>query len=165
MTHSAPVSIRLKATVIGVMLSMSMGAAQAVSGAIGDLGGLSNPGSKTTLGLGWFTDIMTFSLTAPTLASFAVQSQPLDLGVFVIPGASGLQFSLYQGVSMLAGPGASFTGLSLSAGADYSFKITGYTGVYSVNWAVSPVPEPQALVLALAGLGVMGGLVRRRLLS
>ncbi len=165
MTHSTPGSLRLKAMVTGVMLSMSMGAAQAVSGAIGDLGSLPNPGSKTTLGLGWFTDIMTFSLTAPALASFTVQSQPLDLGVFVIPGASGLQFSLYQGMSMLAGPGTSLTGLSLGAGADYSFKITGTTGVYSVNWAVSPVPEPQAWALALAGLGVMGGLVRRRLLS
>jgi hypothetical protein len=136
--------------------------AQAFNGAIGDLASFPNPGSSLNLGLFPSVDTLTFSLSAPTIAAFAIQSQALNLG-FVIPGATGLTLAVYKGGSLLTGPGTSFSGMNLVAGTDYSFKVTGTTtGLYTVNWALSPVPEPQVYALVFAGLGAVGTLMRRR---
>jgi hypothetical protein len=53
----------------------------------------------------------------------------------------------------------------LSAGA-YTLRVIGYvngvSGSYSGNIAVSAVPEPEAIAMLLAGLGLVGVVARRR---
>ena len=148
---------------LGAMAALAVcSSAQAFTKSIGDLSAMPSPGSAIYLGLASIDDTLLFSLSSPSLASFTIQPQTLDLG-FIIPGATGVSFSLYKGADLLAGPGTSFSGLSLSAGSDYSFKIKGTTsGLYSVNWYLSPVPEPESYALALAGVGAVISLMRRR---
>lgn len=57
-------------------------------------------------------------------------------------------------------------GMPLAAGA-YDFQVSGIAdgavgGSYQVTIATKSVPEPQTLALTLLGLGLMGGMLRRR---
>ncbi len=163
MKTSFKVPVRIRSTVVGAMAALAVcSSAQAFTTSIGDLQTQVSPGSAMFLGQFSFNDTIGFSLSAPTLAAFAVQGQTLNLG-YVIPAAGALSLSIYKGATLLAGPGISFSGLSLVAGTDYSFQVAGTgSGLYSVNWYLSPVPEPESLALALAGLGAVGTLMRRR---
>ncbi|RZI86448.1 MAG: PEP-CTERM sorting domain-containing protein [Rubrivivax sp.] len=153
---------RVRAILAGVVASLAVCSAQAFSGDIGNLEASSNPGSALTLGLFPGVETLTFSLAGPTKASFAVQSQSLNLG-FVIPGATGLAFALFKGNVMLTAPSTAVANLTLAAGMDYSFKVIGTSvGLYTMNWALSPVPEPDAGWLVIAGFGAVGLLARRR---
>ena len=163
MKTSFKVPVPIRSTVVGAMAALAVcSSAHAFTAVLGDLSTKPSPGSAIFLGLYSFDDTLEFSLSSPSFASFTVQPQELNLG-FIIPGATGVTFSLYKGLDLLAGPGTSFAGLSLAAGSDYSFKVAGTTsGLYSVNWYLSPVPEPESYALALAGLGAVGTLMRRR---
>ncbi|MGH6645614.1 PEP-CTERM sorting domain-containing protein [Aquabacterium sp.] len=163
MKTSFQVPVRIRSTVVGAIAALAVcSSANAFTKSIGDLSVAPSPGSAIFLGLASIDDTILFSLSSSSLASFTITPQSLDLG-FVIPGATGVSFSLYKGIDLLAGPGTSFAGLSLDAGTDYSFKVTGPTsGLYSVNWYVSPVPEPESYALALAGMGAVISLMRRR---
>lgn len=163
MKTSLRVPVRIRSTMLGAMAALAVcTSANAFTKSIGDLSTAPSPGSAIFLGLSTIDDTLLFSLSSPSLASFTITPQTLDLG-YVIPGATGVSFSLYKGLDLLAGPGTSFAGLSLGAGTDYSFKVTGPTsGLYSVNWYLSPVPEPESYALALAGMGIVVSLMRRR---
>ena len=55
----------------------------------------------------------------------------------------------------------------LTAGSSYSFRVTGNAfgsagGTYAFLASAAPVPEPAAIALMLAGMGVVGSIVRRR---
>ena len=163
MKTSFKVPVRIRSTVLGAMTALAVCApAHAFTTSIGDLQTYVSPGSAFFLGQFSFNDTIGFTLSAPTMAAFAVQGQVLNLG-YIIPAATSLSMSIYKGTTLLAGPGVSFAGLSLAAGTDYSFQVAGTgSGLYSVNWYLSPVPEPESLALALAGLGAVGTLMRRR---
>ena len=55
----------------------------------------------------------------------------------------------------------------LTVGSSYSFRVTGNAfgsagGTYAFLASAAPVPEPAAFALMLAGLAVVGSIVRRR---
>jgi hypothetical protein len=105
---------------------------------------------------------------------------------------SGLSFSLFDSANLLitktafnvANAGnliAVFNDVaadtvSLTKGATYTLKITGEKALTSLGVAsvgtitsrygtVSPVPEPESYAMLLAGLGLVGGIARRRMKS
>lgn len=134
-----------------------------------------------------FSDIFTFSLSEPNASSgYSVVNFPLnipELGSFgtvlatlslVSSGADGIQGTGDDQVlksTVLPSFGNTSDHLSLSwdqplAGPAY-LNITGVTsgslgGLYSGSISVTPVPEPEAYAMLLAGLGLMGAVVRRR---
>jgi PEP-CTERM motif len=119
---------------------------------------------------GSFSDTLTFTLGTASFANASITSvvnggQDVDFTSIVLTGPSG-PFTLTSvsgdPVEVWATPG---TGFNLAAGT-YTLTLSGNNsagiGSYAGNLAVSPVPEPQSLALALAGLGAMGFLMRRR---
>lgn len=117
-------------------------------------------------GIGSFSDNFTFSLANPGASLGGVFS--FDLGSFL--NITGLNVSLSNG----GGFSASDTDLSdgfffssVPAGS-FTFTVAGLAGGLSGGayqgsiGAVTAVPEPAALVLALAGIGVLGLMRRRR---
>lgn len=119
---------------------------------------------------GSFTDTLTFTLSSASTANGSVTAvvngtQDVDFSSIVITGPGGsFSFSLTNPdpVEVWALPAS---GATLSAGT-YTLTLTGTNsasiGSYAGNLAVTPVPEPQALAMMLAGLGAVGFLVRRR---
>ncbi len=57
---------------------------------------------------------------------------------------------------------AAFNGLTTGAGYVFNSALTAGSDVYRIRFTVSAVPEPQSLLLMLAGLAGVAGLVRRR---
>lgn len=158
--------VPVKPVVAGVLACLAMGSAQAYDDALGPLAPLD---STFEVGVGFpkptFLDTLSFSLTAAVAGSFTIKGQGLAIpGFLTLMPATDLTFALYKGGADLTGFGTSFSGLSLLAGDDYSFKVTGQSGGYHLSWNLSPaVPEPASLSLALAGFAVVGATVRRRL--
>lgn len=153
----------LKPLALGLLVSGTMSAAHAFDD---DLGLLAPLDSAYELGLGrpLFSDTLTFSLSAPMQGSFVVKGQGFALpGLpLVIPAAKDLSFAIFKGGVNLTGFGASFAGLNLAAGSDYSFAVVGKPGLYHVTWSLTPVPEPASMALALAGVALVVGVTRRR---
>lgn len=154
----------LKPLVVGAMACLAMGSAQAYDDVLGPLAPLD---SAFEVGVGFpqptFLDTLSFSLSAPVAGSFTVKGQGLIIpGFLTLMPATDLTFALYKGGVALTGFGASFSGLNLSAGDDYSFLVAGKSGGYHVTWSLSPVPEPESIALALAGVAVVGATARRR---
>lgn len=156
----------LKPVLAGVLACGAMGSAQAYDDALGPLAPLD---SVFEVGAGFpkptFLDTLSFSLTAPVEGSFTIKGQGLVIpGFLTLMPATDLTFALYKGDVDLTGFGTSFSGLSLLAGDDYSFKVAGKSGGYHVTWCLTPaVPEPESLALALAGVAIVGATARRRL--
>jgi hypothetical protein len=95
--------------------------------------------------------------------------------------ADGLAYSLsLQSVTFTNGVVGSLTDLDPSAvgfsfhnvaAGNYLVKASGFLSgpavvpglaVVGINYAVTPVPEPESYAMILAGLGLMGGIARRR---
>ena len=151
-----------RAMAVGAATLWLAGAAQAFSGDLGDLQTSPQPIAGPTLGLFPGTETLTFSLSAPSFASFTVQPESF----WLIPPAVNLAMAVYKGSDLLAASGTSVANLFLEAGAGYSLKVSGsQIGVYSVHWSlVSAVPEPSRWLLGLLGFGALvPTMMRRRL--
>lgn len=71
------------------------------------------------------------------------------------------------GAGSVGAPGSVLFDQALTPGISYYFKVTGFAtgssgGTYAFLASAAPVPEPAAFALMLAGLGVVGSIVRRR---
>lgn len=134
-----------------------------------------------------FSDIFSFTLSEPNMASgYSVVNFPLnipDLGSFntvlatlslVSAGADGVQGGGDDVVlksTVLPSTGNTSDHLSLAwsqplHGPAY-LNVTGVTdgslgGLYSGSISISAIPEPESFAMLLAGLGLMGAVVRRR---
>ena len=125
-----------------------------------------------------FTQYFTFTPTADNKATLVVSG--------LVPQFSSLSFELLSGPTVIGSvnAGSLIAGFndfknnsySLSAGTGYTLKITGKTrshppggyglvSITAIKGTVSPVPEPESYAMFLAGLGLMGAIVRRRLLK
>lgn len=133
-----------------------------------------------------FSDIFTFTLSEPNISSgYSVLNFPLDLGAagtlgtvlssmsLISYGADGMQGTIDDQVLssvVLPSAGNSQEQLSLSwdgalSGGHY-LSVSGVTsgslgGIYTGSIA-AVVPEPETYAMLLAGLGLMGAVVRRR---
>ncbi|MEO7559186.1 MAG: FxDxF family PEP-CTERM protein [Nitrosospira sp.] len=175
-----------------VAVALLAGASVAANATTTDLGTVSFGAPTTFTGsvLGGsqsFSDIFTFSLSEPNVGSgYGVVNFPLDipnLGSFgtvlatlslVSNGADGIRGNADdQVLKSTVLPSAGNTGDHLSLSWDQPItgpaylNITGVTsgslgGLYSGSISVSPVPEPESFAMLLAGLGLMGAVVRRR---
>jgi len=57
---------------------------------------------------------------------------------------------------------AAFNGLTTGANYTFSSGLMADTDIYRISFEVTPVPEPEAYALMLAGLGLVGWAARRR---
>jgi hypothetical protein len=134
-----------------------------------------------------FSDIFRFTLEQPNAGSgFSVVNFPLDLG------AAGTLNTVFSSVALISyGADNAFGGgddqvlktvmipsdgnTQDHATLTWDQPITGGAylsvngvvdgslgGIYSGSISVSPIPEPESFAMLLAGLGLMGAVVRRR---
>lgn len=175
-----------------VAIAMLAGASVGANATTTDLGtvAINVPTTFTGTVLGGassFSDIFTFTLAESNSASgYSVLNFPLDFGQLgsfntvlstlslVSAGADGVQGGGDDVVlksTVLPSTGNTSDHLSLSwdqplTGPAY-INITGVTdgslgGLYSGAISVSAIPEPESFAMLLAGLGLMGAVVRRR---
>ena len=130
-----------------------------------------------------FSDVFTFTANAPFDAAASLTSVYLDNPHTKDLAIIGLSLYRYdpstQAILGTAIAGIDQTGFgqhpvdawSLAAfglpGGDYAVKVDGRVsgvggGVFGADLAIAPVPEPQAWVMLLAGLGLASALARRR---
>lgn len=174
-----------------VAVAMLAGTSMAANATVTDLGDISNnvPTTFTGTVLGEnasFSDIFTFNFSEPNVSSgYSVVNFPVDipevgtLGTVLATmslvsfGVDGLQGTTDDQVLrsvVLPSAGNTSENLNLSwdeplTGGHY-LNITGVTsgtlgGLYSGSIAAA-VPEPETYAMLLAGLGLMGAVVRRR---
>lgn len=60
---------------------------------------------------------------------------------------------------------AAFDGLMTGGGYVFDSQLAGDTAIYRISFSATPVPVPAALPLLLGGVGILGGVLRRRGLS
>ncbi len=185
------VNIFLKRAIgVAILAGVSVGA-NATTTALGEVSpGVPTTFTGSVLGgQQSFSDIFTFTLSQPNMSSgYSVVNFPLDipnvgtLGTvlstmsLVTFGADGLQGTgddqvLKSVVLPSAGNTQDHLGLSWDqpiTGPAY-LSIAGVTsgtlgGIYSgsIETVAAPVPEPETYAMLLAGLGLMGAVVRRR---
>lgn len=123
-----------------------------------------------------FTDFLNFSVASDALMQGTVTDRPGSLFGLTVLGISNLDIDLWQGTSysgptsklsdLGTGDNISFNSGALAAG-NYFFKVTGHVdgllgGVYEFSVSAAPVPEPSEWMMLLAGVGLLGLMVRRR---
>ncbi|MBK1678892.1 FxDxF family PEP-CTERM protein [Rhodocyclus tenuis] len=129
-----------------------------------------------------FSDIYNFQLSGPANLSGVLSNNPVSIPLLgTIVDTSGLSASLFSGLggvnaASVQGPASSPIGsfgltqgnfAGLAAGIYHvtiSGSVTGiYAGSYSLGLSSTPaVPEAGSYAMLLAGLGLMGAIVRRR---
>ena len=110
-----------------------------------------------------------FKLVTPA-SSFKSIVAEFDLGT--VFGISGLGVNLYTGGGTLVQSGSSLSNLALVsapsiAAGSYDLRVNGTLtgssgGTYGGTISAAPIPEPETYAMMLAGLGLMGFVVRRR---
>jgi hypothetical protein len=145
-------------SLVAVAAMVAAGAASAAGGVLS----LSGTSASTIDPLGF--DVWTFSVPVNSFGSITgfSTSGPTLTGVSFTTAANAAVPGLLESAFLPYGKSFSFT--SLAAG-NYKFTIAGAaTSAYSINANVAavPVPEPGSYVLALAGLGIAGLMLRRR---
>ena len=175
-----------RAVTVAILAGVSAGANAAPTN---DMLGMVSPSVPTTftgsvVPAGDFNDVFSFSLPANGGSGYSVINFPVD-----IPGTGSFN-TILSTMSLISDPdgirnngdehilasaviGGSNTSDALTlhwgpnAGGHFDLNITGMTngtlgGLYSGSIQVSPVPEPETYAMLLAGLGLMGAVVRRR---
>jgi len=116
-----------------------------------------------------FDDTFTFSVSSHSSLLGGIGSTTPDSGIPFPPVTfSALSLTGPAGTvsTPLSGSSAMFSYSNLVAG-DYSLRLTGNAqasgiGFYSMYGNIGPVPEPESYAMFLAGLGIIGAMVRRR---
>jgi hypothetical protein len=143
--------------VAAVAAFLAAGAAQATGGAL-------STGGTTFASLAAAAESWTFDLTAKSFGSLTLFSTTGGgLSGFTLTTATNGAVSGLS-VSSFLPYGSSLSFSSLAAGS-YKLTVSGALGTgygINANIAAAPVPEADALVLAIAGVGVAGLLRRRR---
>ena len=170
-----------------VAVALLAGASVGANAAVTDLGQV-NFASPTTFsgvvlgnGIG-INDIFTFTLEQPNVSSgYSAVNVPLSFGggtfgtilstisllSYGVDGTRGTADDALLASSVApGGDSLSLTYNQALTGPAY-INITGLTtgtegGIYSGAIGVSPIPEPESFAMLLAGLGLMGAVVRRR---
>lgn len=94
------------------------------------------------------------------LGSYATPSRTTQLRVFALGGAS---FSYSGSVGQPPGPTSFTSGLSSTTGIVIEWENSAYNvGINNIGYTLTPVPEPSAYALMLAGLAAIGLVARRR---
>lgn len=153
--------MQLKKLAAASLLAVSTFAAHAATYDVGALvTGSPQSITKSVLGTGAFTDTIEFDILGESTGQF--NAVTFVFFPFVANEISNLSLQVFKGATELAPSAGVFT---LPVGMDYSFKVSGtstFSGVYSVNYQITPVPEPESIAMLLAGLGVVGAVAARR---
>lgn len=162
--------MKLKAAVIAVALASGMVSAMAATFNIGNLPIAPAVYSNVlSVAPGAFSDL--YSFLFPVGASTGSGSA-ISIDVATILNIDTIQVSLLDaGLNTLASGTVGDTSVlfdqPLTVGSAYSFRVTGNAlgsagGTYAFLASAAPVPEPESYALMLAGLAVIGSIVRRR---
>ena len=153
--------MQLKQLAAASLLAVSALGASAANYDVGALAvGLPQSITNTVAFQGSFIDIIQFDILGDSTGQF--NATTFSLAPFIQFPVAGLSLSVFKGDTELL-PAAGV--YALPAGNDYSFKVTGtsaFVGAYTVNYQITPVPEPESVALMLAGLGVVGVVAARR---
>ncbi|QHJ00866.1 PEP-CTERM sorting domain-containing protein [Xylophilus rhododendri] len=155
----------LKKTALVALLTL--GSALSASAATYDLGVLSlgttyEPSSTVSPS---FSDIFNFTIGSMSAASMG------SLALIVSGGGTVINsISLFDGTTTTTGTvhadavaSTGYLSTVLKPGISYSLKVAGIgTGDYMTTFRVAAIPEPETYAMLLAGVGVMGMLVRQR---
>ncbi|QHJ00693.1 PEP-CTERM sorting domain-containing protein [Xylophilus rhododendri] len=166
-----------------LVLSLGSSLAEAATVDLGTVSGTTTTGSSTSSGS--FSDLYNFSVgandgtafvsSAVTFGSYGVTLSSISLyaGTFTSASAlSGLTAIFSSSSTSLVNLGngiysntVSGATVSLSSLSDYTLVVTGTSAgssAYTTLISVAAVPEPESYAMLLAGLGLMGCVVRRR---
>lgn len=116
---------------------------------------------------GIFQDVYSFSIGDP--GSLSGNAVAINFGSYDIQGLTvTLQDSSFAVIGSDASPSDGFTFAGLAAGS-YALNVLGYAtgadgGFYAGGFIAdtAPIPEPETYALMLAGLGIVGFVLRRR---
>lgn len=162
--------MKLKAAVIAVALASGMVSAMAANFSIGSLPIAPAVYSNVqSVAPGAFSDLYSFLFPAGAMSG---SGSAISIDVATILNIDNIQVSLLDaGLNVLASGTVGDTSVlfdqPLTFGSAYSFRVTGDAlgsagGTYAFLASAAPVPEPESYALMLAGLGVVGSIVRRR---
>ena len=160
----------LKTALAAVALASGMASAMATTFNIGSLPIAPAVYSNVqSVAPGAISDLYSFLFPAGALSG---SGSAITIDVASILNIDSVQVSLLDaGLNPLAWGSMGDTSVlfnqPLTAGSSYSFRVTGNAfgssgGTYAFLASAAPVPEPAAVALMLAGLGVVGSIVRRR---
>jgi hypothetical protein len=120
---------------------------------------------------GSFSDKLSFSFAQPAYGGGWVNDMAFTIPGFGSYNIDGLEVKLYTAsdvlVNTLSGPVDSKSGSGTFAPGSYYFTVSGIAngtlgGEYVFSAQALPVPEPESYAMLLAGLGLIGAMVRRR---
>jgi PEP-CTERM motif len=162
--------MKLKAALAAVALASGMASAMATTFNIGSLPIAPAVYSNVqSVAPGAISDLYSFLFPAGAATG---SGSAISIDVSTILNIDNIQVSLLDAsLSPLAwgtvGDASVLFDQALVAGSAYSFRVTGIAlgsagGTYTFLASAAPVPEPAAYALMLAGLAVVGSIVRRR---
>lgn len=102
------------------------------------------------------------SITVKASDIWDAGSEVFDPAAAAFVGDNGLRSEQGSVVALNFAELFGFDGLSTGAGYTFNAGLSANTEVYRISFTATAVPEPQSVALLLAGLGVVGALVRRR---
>lgn len=146
---------------------------------LGDITGIIEPVATFSHDKNSFTDRFFFSLDAPSFGTASVSNNRVNkFGGGSLYNIEGLTLSVYQDrgtvgaadgadIGTVLGIGNYVYSDGLLAAGNYYLQIAGNAsgdlgGRYTAQATAMPVPEADTYAMMIAGLGLMGGIARRR---